>query len=70
MSDLGLLYFYLGIEVHQEASGITLHQAHYTKRILELNEMAGCNPAHTLMEEKLRFSRHNTTKEVDSMHYQ
>jgi hypothetical protein len=29
MSDLGLLCFYLGIEVHQDDSGITLRQAHY-----------------------------------------
>ena len=31
MSDLGLLCFYLGVEVHQDAGGITLRQAHYAK---------------------------------------
>ena len=41
MSDLGLLYIYLGVEVRQDASGITLRQAHYAKRILELGEMVG-----------------------------
>ena len=69
MSDLGLLCFYLGIEVRQDASGITLRKAHYAKRILELDEMVGCNPAHTPMEEKLRLSRHNTAEEVNSTHY-
>ena len=68
MSDLGLLCFYLGVEVRQDASGITLRQAHYAKRILELGEMVGCNPAHTPME-KLRLSRESTAEEVDSMHY-
>ena len=33
MSDLSLLCFYLGVEVHQDAKGITLRQAHYTQRI-------------------------------------
>ena len=36
MSDLGLLNFFLGVEVHQDATGITLRQTHYAKRILEL----------------------------------
>jgi hypothetical protein len=29
MSNLGLLSFYLGVKVHQDAKGITLCQAHY-----------------------------------------
>jgi len=45
MSDLGLLSFYLGIEVRQSAS--SLSQAHYAKRILELSDMVGCNSVHT-----------------------
>jgi len=49
MSDLGLLSFYLGIEVRQSASGISLSQAHYAKRILELSDMVGCNSVHTPM---------------------
>jgi len=56
MSDLGLLCFYLGVEVRQDAEGIVLRQARYAERILELGGMAGCNPAATPMEEKLRLS--------------
>jgi hypothetical protein len=69
MSDLGLLSFYLGIEVLQDTGGITLRQAHYAKRILKLGEMVGCNPAHTSMEEKLRLNRESKAEEVDSTHY-
>ncbi|XP_066392236.1 uncharacterized mitochondrial protein AtMg00810-like [Miscanthus floridulus] len=69
MSDLGLLSFYLGVEVRQDASSITLRQTHYGKRILELGGMVGCNPAHTPMEERLRLSRQSTTEEVDPTHY-
>jgi hypothetical protein len=53
MSDLGLLSFYLGIEVHQDSSSISLHQTAYAKRIVELGRLTGCNPAHTPMEKRL-----------------
>jgi hypothetical protein len=36
MSDMGLLFFYLGIEVHQGDSEITLRQTAYVKRVVEL----------------------------------
>jgi hypothetical protein len=56
MSDLGLLYFYLSVEVRQDANGITLRQTYYAKRILELDGMIGCNPTYTPMENKLKLS--------------
>lgn len=67
-TDLGLLSFYLGVEVHQDAVAITLRQSHYAKRILELSGMADYNPASTPMEERLRLSKHSTV-EVNSTHY-
>ena len=69
MSDLGLLCFYLSVKVRQDATGIALRQTHYTKRILELGGMIGCNPAHTPMEEKLKLSQESTEEEVDPTHY-
>ncbi|KAK3122095.1 hypothetical protein QOZ80_8BG0665070 [Eleusine coracana subsp. coracana] len=69
MSDLGPLSFYLGIEVHQDDSGITLRQTAYAKRIVELAGLTDCNPALTPMEEKLKLSRHSTAKEVDATQY-
>jgi hypothetical protein len=69
MSDLGLLSFYLGIEVQQSSSGITLCQAHYAKRILEMAGMQDCNPAHTPIEERLKLSRDSTAAEVDVTQY-
>ena len=68
MSELGLLCFYLGIEVRQDTTGIALRQTHYAKRILKLSGMIGCNPAHTPME-KLKLSRESTAEEVDPTHY-
>jgi hypothetical protein len=69
LSNLGLLYFYLGIEVHQGDSGIMLRQTAYAKRIVELTGLTDYNPALTLMEERLKLSRDSTTEEVDTTQY-
>jgi hypothetical protein len=66
MSDLGPLSFYLGIEVHQDDSGITLRHTTYVKRVIELAGLIDCNPALTPMEEKLKLSRDSTMEEVDA----
>jgi hypothetical protein len=69
MSDLGLLSFYLGIELHQGDSGITLRQTAYAKRVVELAGLTDYNPALTPMEERLKLSRDSTTEEVDATQY-
>jgi hypothetical protein len=68
MSDLGLLSFYLGIEVHQGDSGITLRQTAYAKRVVELAGLTDYNPSLTLMEERLKLNCDGTT-EVDATQY-
>ncbi|XP_066396132.1 secreted RxLR effector protein 161-like [Miscanthus floridulus] len=68
MSDPGPLSFYLGIEVHQDDSGITLRQTAYAKRVVELAGLTDCNPALTPME-RLKLSRDSTTEEVDATQY-
>jgi hypothetical protein len=55
MSDLGLLSYYLGIEVKQETEGITLSQSAYAKKILESAGMWNCNPSATPMEARLKL---------------
>jgi hypothetical protein len=69
MSDLWPLSFYLEIEVHQGNSGITLRQTAYAKRVVELAGLTDCNPALTLMEERLKLSRDSTTEVVDATQY-
>jgi hypothetical protein len=69
MSDLRSLSFYLGIEVHQDDSGITLRRTAYAKRVIELAGLTDCNPALTPMEEKLKLSCDSTTEEVDATQY-
>jgi hypothetical protein len=69
MSDLGILSFYLGIEVHQGDFGITLRQTTYAKRVVELAGFTDCNPALTPMEERLKLSHDSMTEEVDATQY-
>jgi hypothetical protein len=69
MSDLGLLSFYLRIEVHHGDSGITLRQTTYAKRVVELAGLTDCNPALTLIEERLKLSHDITMEEVDATQY-
>jgi hypothetical protein len=50
MSELGLLSYYLGIEVNQRPEGISSCQSAYAKKLLERNGMASCNPSATPCE--------------------
>jgi hypothetical protein len=70
MSDLGLLSYYLGIEVEQGSRGITLCQSAYVKWLLDRSGMSGCKGCQTPMEEKLKLSKDNTMAKVDATRYQ
>jgi hypothetical protein len=50
MSDLGLLSFYLGIEVDQKEDHITVKQTGYAKKVLSRFGMADCNPTKVPMD--------------------
>ena len=69
MSDLGLLSYYLGIEVKQGEHGITLCQSGYTTKILESVGMTNCNPCATPMEARLKLSKKNEGEVVDPTAY-
>ncbi|KAG8648959.1 hypothetical protein MANES_08G054502v8 [Manihot esculenta] len=70
MSDLGLLSYYLGIEVRQNSDSITLCQAGYAKKILEKLGLGECNSCSIPMEPKVKMSKHgNGEPEVDKTLY-
>jgi len=69
MSDLGLLSYYLGIEVRQSKTAITLGQAAYARKMLQKANMAGCNPCHAPMEARLKLSKEGTTTLVNVTEY-
>lgn len=57
MSDLGLLSYFLGIEVTQKEGEITLCQQSYTTKILEQAGRSGCNNCNIPLECRLGRKR-------------
>ena len=55
MSDLGLLIYYLGIEVTQKPGEITIYQSAYADKIIEVCGMKGCNPVHIPIEQQCKL---------------
>lgn len=69
MADLGLLSFYLGVEVKQGAHGIIITQSAYAQKLLEKSGMAGCKMCHVPMEPRFKLSRESTMLAVDATEY-
>nr|GEY39331.1 retrovirus-related Pol polyprotein from transposon TNT 1-94 [Tanacetum cinerariifolium] len=66
MTDIGLMSYYLGIEVKQTDEGIFICQERYAKKILKRFDIDKCNHAGTLIEHKLKPFKHDEGKVVDS----
>ena len=47
MKDLGLLHYFLGLEIWQRSSGLFVSQGKYAREILEKFNMHGCKPIDT-----------------------
>jgi hypothetical protein len=69
MSDLGLLTYYLGMEVKQSSGKITLCQSAYASKLLEKAGMADCNAASVPMEARLKLSKDSRNPPVDATLY-
>ncbi|GKE24618.1 retrovirus-related pol polyprotein from transposon TNT 1-94 [Tanacetum coccineum] len=66
MTDIGLMSYYMGIEVKQTDEGIFICQERYAKEILKRFGMDKCNLVGTLLENKAKPSKHDGGKKVDS----
>lgn len=69
MTGLGLLSYYLGIEVQQKPEGITICQEAYAKKVLESCGMKDCNPSHVPMKPRLVLSKKSEAPVVDATEY-
>ncbi|XP_042446308.1 uncharacterized mitochondrial protein AtMg00810-like [Zingiber officinale] len=69
MSDLGLLSYYLGIEVEQQKSQILLRQSAYAKKILSQFKMADYNATKHPMEPKTQLHKDLEGTPVEAMEY-
>jgi hypothetical protein len=68
-SDLGLLRYYLGLEVKQERGSTTICQAAYASKLLEKAGMEGCNSTQAPMEARCKLSKESKEKPVDATFY-
>ncbi|KAK1645758.1 hypothetical protein QYE76_063563 [Lolium multiflorum] len=69
MRDLGLLSYYLGIEVTQRPGCIRLGQAAYAEKLLDRMGMSDCNATAAPMELRLKLSKNGTDTAVDPSLY-
>ncbi|KAK2970503.1 hypothetical protein RJ640_013575 [Escallonia rubra] len=69
MSDLGMMHYFLGIEVKQSAAGIFISQKKYVQEILDRFQMKNCNYVSTPTEFRLKLSKDQGGKQVNSTLY-
>lgn len=69
MTDLGLMCYFLGIEVVQSAAGIFVSQKKYALEILSRFQMEECNAVCTPTSADLRLKRDLNGKKVDATIY-
>jgi hypothetical protein len=69
MTDLGLLHYFLGLEVSQSTSGIKMAQSKYASDLLVCFQMTECKPAASPFLLGVRFEDAGTTPLVDSTLY-
>ncbi|RDX64463.1 putative mitochondrial protein, partial [Mucuna pruriens] len=65
MTDIGLMSYYLGLEVKQMNNGNFVSQESYAKKVLEKFRMFDCNPVNTPMEGSLKLSRFDSGEKED-----
>eukprot|EP00253_Pinus_taeda_P004944 PITA_04944 len=69
MKDLGLLHYFLGLEIWQRSGGLFVSQGKYAREILERFNMHGCKPVDTPLPGGWR-KEDATSGEVDATVYQ
>jgi len=69
MTDLGLMKYFLGIEVKQSEDGIFISQERYALEILKKFKMVDCNPVSTPMELGTKLSKFDNGERADPGRY-
>ena len=69
MTDMGLLHYFLGLEIRQSNSGIKMTQPKYAKDLLVKFQMTDCKPATTPFLSGVKLEDGGDTPLVDCTRY-
>ncbi|KAL0387727.1 UNVERIFIED_CONTAM: Retrovirus-related Pol polyprotein from transposon RE2 [Sesamum radiatum] len=69
MSDLGLMHFFLGIEINQEKEGIFICQRKYTETLLKKFKMESCKTVTTPLVTGEKYQKEDGSQKVDGSMY-
>lgn len=69
MTNLGLMHYFLGIEVMQTSVGIFISQKKYALEILDRFKMKDCNSVSTLTEFGLKLTKNGEGEKVNATLY-
>ncbi|GKV40705.1 hypothetical protein SLEP1_g48314 [Rubroshorea leprosula] len=66
MTDIGLMSYYLGIEVKQMEEGIFISQENYAREVLKRFNMSNCKPVNTPVAGGMKLSKFEEGGSVDA----
>ncbi|XP_070018040.1 uncharacterized mitochondrial protein AtMg00810-like [Nicotiana sylvestris] len=69
MTNVGLMYYYFGLEVKQMEDEIFISQESYTKEILKKFNMLDYNPVNTPMESGTKLSKFDEGEKVNPVFF-
>ena len=69
MTDLGLMKYFLGIEVIQSEDGIFICESKYANDVLKIFRMLNCKPAVTPIATGIKLSKDDDGSKVDPTMY-
>ncbi|XP_021762535.1 uncharacterized protein LOC110727276 [Chenopodium quinoa] len=69
MTDLGLMNYFLGMEVHQAEDGIFISQRKYANDVLKKFHMQNCKPVSTPLVVNEKLSRDDGQRQADTRQY-
>ena len=69
MKDLGMMHYFLGMEVWQNEDGISLGQGKYAVEILKRFKMMNCKAMTTPMVANLKLLSVSSSESVDATMY-
>lgn len=69
MTDLGLMSYFLGIEIKQNEDDVFICQKKYAKEILKKFQMEECKAVSTPMKQKEKLSKEDGVDKVDEGYY-